>query len=398
MKPMTCIMHLYIFLQSTSAACVGSTASSHHPLPPPINTFSSSPPPSHLPEVTTNHLHTLSPSSTSPLPPPSSSNVKQGNGKASDKPYGKTTTTLHSSSSESKLNSFKSVPRSTPQRNSSSSSLHSLRLHNRWGTHSSTAIPRRSSSLGSHHGSARTSPYVSPRSSPHGSRRGSPRNSHHGSPYTSPYHSPRNSLHGSPPPPPASSASPTTVTTKGSVFQYHSPKPMMSSAIRSDKPATPGNLASSKNTTTATPSRVMDASVASTSSKNKKPHSYLSSPPTKSQSSPPHTSTQPPPPAYTPDFESGQVLDQLPFEYSSFLDLPPSAFGNHTTCVYKVYSKLHVAKKERKTTHLTNMYDRYIYVDCVECENWRWWVTCTCTCIWYTNSPHIPGVQTHSKI
>lgn len=27
------------------------------------------------------------------------------------------------------------------------------------------------------------------------------------------------------------------------------------------------------------------------------------------------------------DFESGQVLSQMPYEYSSFFDLPPSALG-----------------------------------------------------------------------
>ena len=37
--------------------------------------------------------------------------------------------------------------------------------------------------------------------------------------------------------------------------------------------------------------------------------------------------SQQPSSLHTPDFESGAVLDKLPFEYSSFLDLSSSAFG-----------------------------------------------------------------------
>ena len=37
------------------------------------------------------------------------------------------------------------------------------------------------------------------------------------------------------------------------------------------------------------------------------------------------------PPRYSLDYESGEVLSQLPYEYSSFIDLPPSAFGKKTT-------------------------------------------------------------------
>ena len=342
------------YLQSTSAACVsGSCASSHHPLPPPINTLSSPPHPSQRSESTTHHLHTLTPSSNSPLPTPTTvttitsplpstthtySTTKQqqvpGGKMSGDKSYTKTTTTLHTSSSESKLNSIKNTTRSTPQRNSSSLSLHGLRHnhHNRWTSPSPSAPPRRSSSLGGHHGSARTSPYVSPRTSPPGSRRGSPRNSHHGSPYTSPYHSPRNSIHGSPSP---TCGSPTTATTSGSgsVFKYHSPKPVTSSStVRTvDKPSAPSNQASNKNVN---PPRMGDGPKL----KNKNPSSVRSSSSSTTMTSsspnnPPHSSTtgtQSSGPAYAPDFESGQVLDQLPFEYSSFLDLPPSAFGNNT--------------------------------------------------------------------
>ena len=48
--------------------------------------------------------------------------------------------------------------------------------------------------------------------------------------------------------------------------------------------------------------------------------------------SPHHYHHSPPPPPGSPphhslDFESGRVLGQLPYEYSSFLDLPPAALG-----------------------------------------------------------------------
>ena len=41
------------------------------------------------------------------------------------------------------------------------------------------------------------------------------------------------------------------------------------------------------------------------------------------------------------DFESGQVLGQLPFEYSSFLDLPPAAFGKKTNRSGHIYARTH---------------------------------------------------------
>ena len=44
-------------------------------------------------------------------------------------------------------------------------------------------------------------------------------------------------------------------------------------------------------------------------------------------SSQPSAAAIPSSPSAVLDFESGEVLGQLPFEYSSFLDLPPAAFG-----------------------------------------------------------------------
>ena len=49
------------------------------------------------------------------------------------------------------------------------------------------------------------------------------------------------------------------------------------------------------------------------------PLSKPQTPPTSVSQSPPHTL----------DFEDGRVLSQLPYEYSSFLDLPPSALGKY---------------------------------------------------------------------
>ena len=323
-------------IQSTSAACVsGSVASTHHPLPPPLNTLSTPSPPhsSHF------HPHTLTPSSPLPHSPPSSSSKQKlaatGGKTNENKLQSKTNTSLHTSSSEPKLNSFKSVSRPTPQRNGSSSSLHGRQSHTRWPSPSPCSAPRRSASLGTHyhhhhHGSARTSPYHSPRTSPHGSRRGS----RHCSPYTSPYHSPRNSVLGSPPLAGSSSPSATSTATD-SVFKYPSPAKSVGVSSSGAMPLAAGSNGNRNSSRTAA-----DVS----GSKNRSSSSVRLSPAAKSHPSPPHTSssssstkfTAGPGPARAPDFESGQVLDQLPFEYSSFLDLPPSAFGKFT------YVRVHI--------------------------------------------------------
>ena len=47
-----------------------------------------------------------------------------------------------------------------------------------------------------------------------------------------------------------------------------------------------------------------------------------------------HAPHSPSPSSSSIDFESGKVLSQMPFEYSSFLDLPPSSFGKTTPTVY----------------------------------------------------------------
>lgn len=52
---------------------------------------------------------------------------------------------------------------------------------------------------------------------------------------------------------------------------------------------------------------------------------HLNNPP-----SPPMSGSQSPP--HTLNFEDGRVLSQLPYEYSSFLDLPPSTLGRCSYC------------------------------------------------------------------
>lgn len=51
---------------------------------------------------------------------------------------------------------------------------------------------------------------------------------------------------------------------------------------------------------------------------------------------PPATSGSQSPP-HTLNFEDGRVLSQLPYEYSSFLDLPPAALGRQLVCVFPSY-------------------------------------------------------------
>ncbi len=148
------------------------------------------------------------------------------------------------------------------------------------------SLPYRSSS---NTGSVRSSPYHSPRDSPrNGSLRGSARNSPRGgSPRNSAHNSPRSSVSNSPSPPPSLV---TAVSYANSASSPSSPKDLVP---RRSKPNSP---------------------------KQGSPKSGL-----------PHDQSSSAPGSQTPplklDFESGQVVSQLPYEYSSFLDLPPSALG-----------------------------------------------------------------------
>lgn len=170
----------------------------------------------------------------------------------------------------------------------------------------SPAVSHRGSLAGNQHGSVRNSPYGSPRTSPRGSLRGSPhhsthsspRNSHHGSPYSSP----RGSTHGSPPPIPLVLGSATELRAGA-----HSP-------VRSPSGSPPAVVGK--------PLLVSEGSGQQSSDSpaiRQRPGAALSP----SSHQPPGSQSPP----HTVDFESGRVLSRLPYEYSSFLDLPPSAFG-----------------------------------------------------------------------
>lgn len=64
---------------------------------------------------------------------------------------------------------------------------------------------------------------------------------------------------------------------------------------------------------------------------SRSPSPYEAPPPVHSPPLPSNDPQQSPP--HTLDFEDGRVLSQLPYEYSSFLDLPPSALGMVTVCL-----------------------------------------------------------------
>ena len=173
----------------------------------------------------------------------------------------------------------------------------------------------RSSSNGSQHNSVRNSPYHSPRDSVRGSSfRGSARNS----PRHSYHNSPRSSVSSSPSPPPSLV---TTINYPGSGHSSSSsnsprdsPLFVRKSKSNSGSPKQDITSGSSQN-----PAEIVDCSI-------ERSHSHL--PGEQHQSdSPPTTSTQSQAPPLNLDFESGQVVSQLPYEYSSFLDLPPSALG-----------------------------------------------------------------------
>ena len=195
----------------------------------------------------------------------------------------------------------------------------------------------RSSSCGSvsQHSSVRNSPYHSPRDSPrNGSLRGSARNSPRCSPHTSPHISP----HGSPSPPPMSHLVPRLVGAKGNIpcsnsnnldasFQSTPQSGRRSllikgtSAVESGRgevqsnPASGHNSPEAKSSPQASHKSVLTPSLSTHSPGSQSPHHH------------------------SLDFESGHVLSQVPYEYSSFLDLPPSAFGKlemWNTHVYNV--------------------------------------------------------------
>ncbi|XP_064399477.1 OTU domain-containing protein 5-B-like isoform X2 [Halichondria panicea] len=254
--------------QSTSASSRG-TSSRHPTLPPPITATSSA-------------------SQSTPGTPP------------------------HSSTDVSSPNATKSV---TVKRGSSHKNLQSDKTTKLGKSHSAVfhssdyraprrAIPSPPGSFSyrssSGNGSVRGSPYHSPRDSPrNGSLRGSARNSPKGgSPRTSAHNSPRSSVSNSPSPPP-SLITAVSYTSGGSA-----PSSPQELVPRRSKPNSPKQESPRSGPTTPLTRR---------------------SPVDTNEGHPTSAGSQTPP--LNLDFESGQVVSQLPFEYSSFLDLPPSALG-----------------------------------------------------------------------
>lgn len=172
------------------------------------------------------------------------------------------------------------------------------------------SFPYRSSSNGSQHNSVRNSPYHSPRESFRGSPlRGLTRNS----PRHSYQNSPRSSVSSSPSPPPS------LVTT------VHYPGSDHSSSSSSPPHGLPTLVRKSKSSPRqASPALIQNSAEVMGERKGQSPieRHQSDSPPTTSNNS---SGSQAP--TLNLDFESGQVLSQLPYEYSSFLDLPPSALG-----------------------------------------------------------------------
>ncbi len=260
--------NFFFSVQSTSASSRG-TSSRHPTLPPPITATSSA-------------------SQSTPGTPP------------------------HSSTDVSSPNATKSV---TVKRGSSHKNLQSDKTTKLGKSHSAVfhssdyraprrAIPSPPGSFSyrssSGNGSVRGSPYHSPRDSPrNGSLRGSARNSPKGgSPRTSAHNSPRSSVSNSPSPPP-SLITAVSYTSGGSA-----PSSPQELVPRRSKPNSPKQESPRSGPTTPLTRR---------------------SPVDTNEGHPTSAGSQTPP--LNLDFESGQVVSQLPFEYSSFLDLPPSALG-----------------------------------------------------------------------
>lgn len=295
-----CHVHSFIFLlltQSTSTSSRGT--SSHHPaLPPPINATSTAP----LPTSGTCPTSQSSPDTTStvvvnaklnmrgsPLFTPRNTSVE------------KNTKIVKSHSAVFRVNSPATSYRSSRGRSTPSPP---------------GSFTYRSSSNGSQHSSVRNSPYHSPRDSVRGSSlrglaRNSPRHSYH--------NSPRSSVSGSPSPPPSLV---TNINYPGSGHSSSSSSSPRDSPlfVRKSKLNSGSPKQGNSTCTSGSPAEIVDCSI------ERRGHSH--SPVEQRQSdSPPTTSTQTQAPPLNLDFESGQVVSQLPYEYSSFLDLPPSALG-----------------------------------------------------------------------
>lgn len=355
-----------MFQQSTSAACQESTTSRHLPsLPPPISAtplIPSTALSSHIQDST--HLITTTTAPTSnivtstvaktttpshPHPPPVTSCSSNLRGSPLRARCGTPTATELSGGKVLKS-------RSAVYRTGSPASSR--------GSHRSTPSPpssftyRSSNSSGtggSHRSSVRNSPYHSPWDSAQHSQGGSLR----GSARNSPHHSPRNSVHGSPSPSPellnhALVSKLESVATRGGSLgrgAEKSPRLSPKSARRglitksNSDPGSP-TPASNEAQTVHVPPRVLSPALQPAPSPvNRKLHEIANTATSSSTSLSPRPSHPPSQliagsqsPPRSVDFESGHVLTQLPYEYSSFLDVPPDALGKYGTN-YHVFSE-----------------------------------------------------------
>ena len=344
----TLFTNLIIFyLQSTSAACQESTTSRHLPsLPPPISATPLTPSAAlsshmqdsaHLITTTTtptsNIITSTVAKTTSPHPHPPPTTTCSTNLRGSPLHARCGTPTATELSGGKVLKSRSAVYRTGGSPTSSR------------GSHRSTPSPpssftyRSSNSSGtggSHRSSVRNSPYHSPWDSAQHSQGGSLR----GSARNSPNHSPRNSVHGSPSPSPELlnhalvSKLESVATRGGNLGRGMEKTPRLSPKSVRRGLITKSNSDTSSPTPTSdevvVPTRVLSPALQpSTSPVNRKLHEITSTSSLSPRPShpPSQVSAGPQSPPRSVDFESGHVLTQLPYEYSSFLDVPPDALG-----------------------------------------------------------------------
>ena len=348
-------------MQSTSAACQESTSRHLPSLPPPISATPTVPSSTHLQDPahsitmattpTSNVTTTVAKTTTAhphphPLPPPSmcpnlgtnlrSSPLRARCGTPTELSGGKVLKSRSAIYRTGSPTSSRGSHRTTP----SPPASFTYRSSNSSGTG------------GSHRSSVRNSPYHSPwDSAPHsqgGSLRGSARNS--------PHHSPRNSLHGSPSPSPEL-LNHTLVSKLESVASRASGRNNnnIDKSPRTSPKSVRRGLLTKSNSDPGSPvmipegstevGRVPSPTVVQTSTSPVARKHHETPPPT----TPPHPSQLSPSSSQSPsrsvDFESGRVLSQLPYEYSSFLDVPPHALGKGliiiTTCTRGLEHTIH---------------------------------------------------------
>ena len=372
------------YLQSTSAACQESTTSRHLPtLPPPISATPTAHSTAQMQDSA--HSHLMTPVTTTPTSNMTTSSVA------------KTTAHSHPSPAATNLRGSPLRPRSgTPTEISGGKVLKSRTAMYRTGSpvssRGSRSTPSPPSSFtyrssnssgtgGSHRSSVRSSPYHSPRDSTSHSQGGSLR----GSARNSPHQSPRNSIHGSPSPSPellnhALASKLESIAAKSGSSGRNvgkSPKTSPKLARRglllksNSDPGSPKALPSEgalppaprvPSPTLTTPLKYHhETARPSLSSTPPMPSNPLPPPPHSSHLSSAGSSQSSP---RSVDFESGRVLTQLPYEYSSFLDVPPAALGESNEAILYEYCLLCRLVGCQESIH-TQCIHLYVYVVCL---------------------------------